>query len=147
MDKLFGFFLKDGLHLFSGAALFAAAITLFAGPGPLPVLGLLWVLAPGLLLAAAVRDVEQSYWMHRAAVVPAQVEQVRRLPVKLHTSSSHLADEDVLYPYQILFAYQYEGQSYRGRSEWIWFKPCFPKGTQIQVKVDPKRPKHSFFSL
>ena len=72
-----------------------------------------------------------------------KVTATKRVHIKFHMSTYHLADEDVIYPYVVHYQYKVKGETYNGKSQWFWFNPCIPKGAPIKILVDPKNPARS----
>lgn len=123
-DKMF--FSKDLIHTMAYVGMFVAAIiSVGACKSGIWVAAILaWIVA-GIIIGLAI------------------ISETKRVHIKFHMSTYHLADEDVIYPYVVHYQYKVKGETYNGKSQWFWFNPCIPKGAPIKILVDPKNPARS----
>ena len=129
MKKIHKFFSKDLLHILGAVGIFVAFLISIAykqvGIG---------ALIAAWLIAMAIKN---------GKIVSGKVNAVKRVHIKFHMSTYHLADEDVIYPWVIRYQYKIGKDTYYGQSHWFWFKPLVSKGTPIKVTIDPQNPERS----
>ena len=92
---------------------------------------------------AIISDYKKAEFLKNGTRITGKVTATKRVHIKFHMSTYHLADEDVIYPYVVNYQYNVKGEIYNGKSQWFWFNPCIPKGTPIRILVDPKNPARS----
>lgn len=143
IKKLWDFFFKDAVHVLTGCILFVAVLlSTFTGIDHVfSICG--WVAAILCLMFAWLRDAREAKWMEHTVDVTATVEKIQKVHLTVHMSATHYANEDAISPYVIVYHYQFAGKKYQGRSQWLWFNPCFPKGMKIPIKVSASNPKKS----
>ncbi|MEE0588490.1 MAG: quaternary ammonium compound resistance protein, partial [Faecalibacterium sp.] len=88
-------------------------------------------------------DIRKADLLKNGKIVSGKVNAVKRVHIKFHMSTYHLADEDVIYPWVIRYQYKIGKDTYYGQSHWFWFNPLVSKGTPIKVTIDPQNPERS----
>ena len=104
---------------------------------------LAWIVAGIIIGLAIISDYKKAELLKNGTRIIGKVTATKRVHIKFHMSTYHLADEDVIYPYVVHYQYKVKGETYNGKSQWFWFNPCIPKGTPIKILVDPKNPARS----
>lgn len=145
MKRIHSFFCKDLLHVLGSIGIFVAFLISIAykqvGVGALITA---WLIAAAIIGAALIADSRKADLLKHGIVVSGKVDSVKRVHIKFHMSTYHLADEDVIYPWVIWYQYKVGKDVYYGQSHWFWFNPLLSKGTPIEVTIDPPktRKKH-----
>lgn len=67
----------------------------------------------------------------------------KRKYTKIHTTITHFGDEDVIFPYEIIYTYEVNGKRFVGKSDLIWNTPNIRKGDSIEVYLDVHKPQLS----
>ena len=143
-EKLWKFFFKDSIHVLAGSILFTAIlISVMQGINHVWISILALIIAAFFCLFAWLSDYKEEKLMENTIQIIATVEEVRRRQLKVHMSTYHLADEDVIYPYVVVYSYEIGNIKYRGRSQWFWFRPCFQKDSKIKISVSQMNPSKS----
>ena len=139
------FFSKDLIHTLAYVGMFAAAIiSVGACKSGIWVAAILaWIVAGVIIGLATISDYKKAELLKNGTRITGKVTATKRVHIKFHLSTYHLADEDVIYPYVVHYQYKVKGETYNGKSQWFWFNPCIPKGTPIKILVDPKNPTRS----
>ena len=139
------FFSKDLIHTLAYVGMFAAAIiSVGACKSGIWVAAILaWIVAGIIIGLAIISDYKKAELLKNGTRIIGKVTATKRVHIKFHLSTYHLADEDVIYPYVVHYQYKVKGETYNGKSQWFWFNPCIPKGTPIKILVDPKNPTRS----
>lgn len=144
MKKIHKFFSKDLLHILGAVGIFVAFLISIAykqvGIGALIAA---WLIAMAIIGVAWITDIRKADLLKNGKIVSGKVNAVKRVHIKFHTSTYHLADEDVIYPWVIRYQYKIGKDTYYGQSHWFWFKPLVSKGTPIKVTIDPQNPERS----
>ena len=142
-DKMF--FSKDLIHTLAYVGMFVAAvISVGACKSGIWVAAILaWIVAGIMIGLAIISDYKKAELLKNGTRIIGKVTATKRVHIKFHMSTYHLADEDVIYPYVVHYQYKVKGETYNGKSQWFWFNPCIPKGTPIRILVDPKNPARS----
>ncbi len=142
-DKMF--FSKDLIHTLAYVGMFVAAIiSVGACKSGIWVAAILaWIVAGIIIGLAIISDYKKAELLKNGTRIIGKVTATKRVHIKFHMSTYHLADEDVIYPYVVHYQYKVKGETYNGKSQWFWFNPCIPKGTPIKILVDPKNPTRS----
>ena len=102
-----------------------------------------WLIAIAMIGVAWITDIRKADLLKNGKIVSGKVNAVKRVHIKFHMSTYHLADEDVIYPWVIRYQYKIGKDTYYGQSHWFWFKPLVSKGTPIKVTIDPQNPERS----
>ena len=143
IQKLWNFFFRDVVHVLAGCVLFVAVL-LSAFTGITHGFSVCaWTAAVLCVVFARLCDAREAKWMEDTVDVTATVENIQKVHLMVHMSATHYANEDAIYPYVIVYRYQFGGKEYQGRSQWLWFNPCFPKGMKIPIQVSAFNPKKS----
>ena len=145
-DKMF--FSKDLIHTLAYVGMFVAAIiSVEACKSGIWVASITCIklcykksIINGL---AIISDYKKAELLKNGTRIIGKVTATKRVHIKFHMSTYHLADEDVIYPYVVHYQYKVKGETYNGKSQWFWFNPCIPKGAPIKILVDPKNPARS----
>ena len=139
------FFSKDLIHTLAYVGMFAAAIiSVGACKSGIWVAAILaWIVAGIIIGLAIISDYKKAELLKNGTRITGKVTATKRVHIKFHLSTYHLADEDVIYPYVVHYQYKVKGETYNGKSQWFWFNPYIPKGTPIKILVDPKNPTRS----
>ena len=142
-DKML--FSKDLIHTLAYVGMFVAAIiSLGACKSGIWVAAILaWIVAGIIIGLAIISNYKKAELLKNGTRITGKVTATKRVHIKFHMSTYHLADEDVIYPYVVHYQYKVKGETYNGKSQWFWFNPCIPKGTPIKILVDPKNPARS----
>ena len=144
MKKIHKFFSKDLLHILGAVGIFVAFLISIAykqvGIGALIAA---WLIAIAIIGVAWITDIRKADLLKNGKIVSGKVNAVKRVHIKFHMSTYHLADEDVIYPWVIRYQYKIGKDTYYGQSHWFWFNPLVSKGTPIKVTIDPQNPKRS----
>ena len=142
--KIHKFFSKDLLHILGAVGIFVAFLISIAykqvGIGALIAA---WLIAMAIIGVAWITDIRKADLLKNGKIVSGKVNAVKRVHIKFHMSTYHLADEDVIYPWVIRYQYKIGKDTYYGQSHWFWFKPLVSKGTPIKVTIDPQNPERS----
>ena len=104
---------------------------------------LAWIVVGIIIGLAIISDYKKAELLKNGTRIIGKVTATKRVHIKFHMSTYHLADEDVIYPYVVHYQYKVKGETYNGKSQWFWFNPCIPKGAPIKILVDPKNPARS----
>lgn len=102
-----------------------------------------WLIAIAIIGVAWITDIRKADLLKNGKIVSGKVNAVKRVHIKFHMSTYHLADEDVIYPWVIRYQYKIGKDTYYGQSHWFWFNPLVSKGTPIKVTIDPQKPERS----
>ena len=139
------FFSKDLIHTLAYVGMFAAAIiSVGACKSGIWVAAILaWIVAGIIIGLAIISDYKKAELLKNGTRIIGKVTATKRVHIKFHMSTYHLADEDVIYPYVVHYQYKVKGETYNGKSQWFWFNPCIPKGAPIKILVNPKNPTRS----
>ena len=144
MKKIHKFFSKDLLHILGAVGIFVAFLISIAykqvGIGALIAA---WLIAMAIIVVAWITDIRKADLLKNGKIVSGKVNAVKRVHIKFHMSTYHLADEDVIYPWVIRYQYKIGKDTYYGQSHWFWFNPLVSKGTPIKVTIDPQNPERS----
>ena len=142
-DKMF--FSKDLIHTMAYVGMFVAAIiSVGACKSGIWVAAILaWIVAGIIIGLAIISDYKKAELLKNGTRIIGKVTATKRVHIKFHMSTYHLADEDVIYPYVVHYQYKVKGETYNGKSQWFWFNPCIPKGAPIKILVEPKNPARS----
>jgi len=142
-DKMF--FSKDLIHTLVYVGMFVAAVISLGAckSGIWAAAILAWIVAGIIIGLAIISDYKKAELLKNGTRITGKVTATKRVHIKFHMSTYHLADEDVIYPYVIHYQYKVKGETYNGKSQWFWFNPRIPKGTPIKILVDPKNPARS----
>lgn len=134
------FFSKDLIHTMAYVGMFVAAIiSVGACKSGIWVAAILaWIVAGIIIGLAIISDYKKAELLKNGTRIIGKVTATKRVHIKFHMSTYHLADEDVIYPYVVHYQYKVKGETYNGKSQWFWFNPCIPKGAPIKILVDPK---------
>ena len=121
-DKMF--FSKDLIHTLAYVGMFVAAIiSVGACKSGIWVAAILaWIVAGIIIGLAIISDYKKAELLKNGTRIIGKVTATKRVHIKFHMSTYHLADEDVIYPYVV---------------------HCIPKGAPIKILVDPKNPARS----
>ena len=138
-------FSKDLIHTLAYVGMFVAAIiSVGACKSGIWVAAILaWIVAGIIIGLAIISDYKKAELLKNGTRIIGKVTATKRVHIKFHMSTYHLADEDVIYPYVVHYQYKVKGETYNGKSQWFWFNPCIPKGAPIKILVDPKNPARS----
>lgn len=143
-EKIHKFFSKDLLHILGAVGIFVAFLISIAykqvGIGALIAA---WLIAMAIIGVAWITDIRKADLLKNGKIVSGKVNAVKRVHIKFHMSTYHLADEDVIYPWVIRYQYKIGKDTYYGQSHWFWFNPLVSKGTPIKVTIDPQNPERS----
>lgn len=143
IQKLWDFFFRDAVHVLAGCVLFVAVIlSVFTGITH-GISICVWAAAVLCLVFARLCDAREAKWMEDTVDVTATVENIQKVHLMVHMSATHYANEDAISPYVIVYRYQFARKEYQGRSQWLWFNQCFPKGMKIPIQVSASNPKKS----
>ena len=141
IQKLWDFFFRDAVHVLAGCVLFVAVIlSVFTGITH-GISICVWAAAVLCLVFARLCDAREAKWMEDTVDVTATVENIQKVHLMVHMSATHYANEDAISPYVIVYRYQFARKEYQGRSQWLWFNQCFPKGMKIPIQVSASNPK------
>ena len=144
LKKIHKFFSKDLLHILGAVGIFVAFLISIAykqvGIGALIAA---WLIAMAIIGVAWITDIRKADLLKNGKIVSGKVNAVKRVHIKFHMSTYHLADEDVIYPWVIRYQYKVGKDTYYGQSHWFWFNPLVSKGTPIKVTIDPQNPERS----
>ena len=134
-DKMF--FSKDLIHTLAYVGMFVAAIiSVGACKSGIWVAAILaWIVAGIIIGLAIISDYKKAELLKNGTRIIGKVTATKRVHIKFHMSTYHLADEDVIYPYVVHYQYKVKGETYNGKSQWFWFNPCIPKGAPIKILV------------
>ena len=137
--------LQDLIHTLAYVGMFVAAIiSVGACKSGIWVAAILaWIVAGIIIGLAIISDYKKAELLKNGTRIIGKVTATKRVHIKFHMSTYHLADEDVIYPYVVHYQYKVKGETYNGKSQWFWFNPCIPKGAPIKILVDPKNPARS----
>ena len=144
-DKMF--FSKDLIHTLAYVGMFVAAvISVGACKSGIWVAAILaWIVTGIMIGLAIISDYKKAELLKNGTRITGKVTATKRVHIKFHLSTYHLADEDVIYPYVVHYQYKIKGETYNGKSQWFWFNPCIPKGTPIKILVTQRiRPEVQF---
>lgn len=67
----------------------------------------------------------------------------KRKYTKIHTTITHFGNEDVIFPYEIIYKYEVNGKQFIGKSDFIWDRPNVRRGDAIEVYFDTHKPQLS----
>lgn len=144
MKKIHKFFSKDLLHILGAVGIFVAfLISIAYKQVGIRALIAAWLIAIAMIGVAWITDIRKADLLKNGKIVSGKVNAVKRVHIKFHMSTYHLADEDVIYPWVIRYQYKIGKDTYYGQSHWFWFNPLVSKGTPIKVTIDPQNPKRS----
>ena len=129
MKKIHKFFSKDLLHILGAVGIFVAFLISIAykqvGIGALIAA---WLIAMAIIGVAWITDIRKADLLKNGKIVSGKVNAVKRVHIKFHMSTYHLADEDVIYPWVIRYQYKIGKDTYYGQSHWFWFKASREQG-------------------
>ena len=122
-DKMF--FSKDLIHTMAYVGMFVAAIiSVGACKSGIWVAAILaWIVAGIIIGLAIISDYKKAELLKNGTRIIGKVTATKRVHIKFHMSTYHLADEDVIYPYVVHYQYKVKGETYNGKSQWFWFNP------------------------
>ena len=120
-DKMF--FSKDLIHTLAYVGMFVAAIiSVGACKSGIWVAAILaWIVAGIIIGLAIISDYKKAELLKNGTRIIGKVTATKRVHIKFHMSTYHLADEDVIYPYVVHYQYKVKGETYNGKSQWFWF--------------------------
>ena len=120
-DKMF--FSKDLIHTMAYVGMFVAAIiSVGACKSGIWVAAILaWIVAGIIIGLAIISDYKKAELLKNGTRIIGKVTATKRVHIKFHMSTYHLADEDVIYPYVVHYQYKVKGETYNGKSQWFWF--------------------------
>ena len=97
MKKIHKFFSKDLLHILGAVGIFVAFLISIAykqvGIGALIAA---WLIAMAIIGVAWITDIRKADLLKNGKIVSGKVNAVKRVHIKFHMSTYHLADEDVI---------------------------------------------------
>ena len=115
MKKIHKFFSKDLLHILGAVGIFVAFLISIAykqvGIGALIAA---WLIAMAIIGVAWITDIRKADLLKNGKIVSGKVNAVKRVHIKFHMSTYHLADEDVIYPWVIRYQYKIGKDTYYG---------------------------------
>ena len=102
-DKMF--FSKDLIHTLAYVGMFVAAIiSVEACKSGIWVAAILaWIVAGIIIGLAIISDYKKAELLKNGTRIIGKVTATKRVHIKFHMSTYHLADEDVIYPYVFEF--------------------------------------------
>lgn len=100
-DKMF--FSKDLIHTLAYVGMFVAAIiSVGACKSGIWVAAILaWIVAGIIIGLAIISDYKKAELLKNGTRIIGKVTATKRVHIKFHMSTYHLADEDVIYPYVV----------------------------------------------
>ena len=100
-DKMF--FSKDLIHTMAYVGMFVAAIiSVGACKSGIWVAAILaWIVAGIIIGLAIISDYKKAELLKNGTRIIGKVTATKRVHIKFHMSTYHLADEDVIYPYVV----------------------------------------------
>ena len=104
-DKMF--FSKDLIHTLAYVGMFVAAIiSVGACKSGIWVAAILaWIVAGIIIGLAIISDYKKAELLKNGTRIIGKVTATKRVHIKFHMSTYHLADEDVIYPYVVHYQY------------------------------------------
>ena len=113
-DKMF--FSKDLIHTLAYVGMFVAAIiSVGACKSGIWVAAILaWIVAGIIIGLAIISDYKKAELLKNGTRIIGKVTATKRVHIKFHMSTYHLADEDVIYPYVVHYQYKVKGETYKG---------------------------------
>ena len=111
-DKMF--FSKDLIHTLAYVGMFVAAIiSVEACKSGIWVAAILaWIVAGIIIGLAIISDYKKAELLKNGTRIIGKVTATKRVHIKFHMSTYHLADEDVIYPYVVHYQYKVKGETY-----------------------------------
>ena len=101
-------------------------------------------LAAGILFFIDLRaERQKARLLLHGEKVTGHVANIKKSCAKLHTSTTHLGNEDAVSPYVIFYTYERDGKQYTGKSAWVWEEPRLRPGDPIEIHLDPHKPQVS----
>ena len=108
-DKMF--FSKDLIHTMAYVGMFVAAIiSVGACKSGIWVAAILaWIVAGIIIGLAIISDYKKAELLKNGTRIIGKVTATKRVHIKFHMSTYHLADENVIYPYVVHYQYKVKG--------------------------------------
>ena len=139
-DKMF--FSKDLIHTLAYVGMFVAAIiSVGACKSGIWVAAILaWIVAGIIIGLAIISDYKKAELLKNGTRIIGKVTATKRVHIKFHMSTYHLADEDVIYPYVVHYQYKVKGETYNGKVAVVLVQSMY---SERGTNKNSSRPKES----